>query len=270
MCPKSPTHQRPTSCPNSPSAPTREDAGRRVQGSACKRSQKRALFSYKLRYFDAKLFLSPAVASCTREPAAKPFLGKAAALGGRRGFCRAGGRRRALPTERGNGEMLPRCRTERLSYFLIYLFFRFCTTLWLYGNSWERFLARSVFIKEQESCFLTDLPHRRNPKGRKKIITRETAKAGLPKHAFLSSLLLAKAANSRDKPRRPLPKGWGEGCGAPEPDPGQALLPGAASSAPSEPENEIWSMGKGPQSLSAIPATRLTFPNCLFAEVIIE
>lgn len=59
--------------------------------------------------------------------------------------------------------------------------------------------------------------------------------------------------------------------GAPVPDPGQVLLPRAATSAPPEPENEILYMGKGPQSLYAIPATHFfTFPNCLFAEVIIE
>jgi len=105
--------------------------------------------------------------------------------------------------------------------------------------------ARSVFTKEQESCFLTDLPHHRNPKGRKKIITQETAKAGLRKYVFLGSLLLAKAANSRDQPLGPWQKGPGEGGDAPVAAPGWGLLPRAASSAPSEPENEILYIGKG-------------------------
>lgn len=73
---------------------------------------------------------------------------------------------------------------------------------------------QSIFIKEQESSFLTDLPHHQNPKGRKNIIiTQKTAK-GLPKYVFLSFLLLAKAANSRDEPLGPLQKRWGKSSGA--------------------------------------------------------
>lgn len=59
---------------------------------------------------------------------------------------------------------------------------------------------QSIFIKEQESSFLTDLPHHQNPKGRKNIIISQETVKGLPKYV---SQLSAPCKSCKQQGRAP-------------------------------------------------------------------
>lgn len=107
---------------------------------------------------------------------------------------------------------------------------------------WEvvgAFRRGAFSLRNKNPVFLQIFLITKTQREERKLLPRRQRKPGLLQHVVLGLLLLAKAANSRDKPLGPLQKGRGEGCGAAVPQLSRALLPTAASLAPAEAANEI-------------------------------